>query len=414
LPAGVSLNASTGTITGTPTASCSCSFSITVTDSADNTYVSPQLALTIAAGVGITTTLLPNGVVSTAYSTQLAASGGTPPYSSWTVQSGSLPSGLNLNSTTGAIGGTPTAAGPCSFKVTVKDSAGNTSPAQSLSITIVSTLTITTTSLPGGLIGTLYSQTLGATGGTQPYTWSQASGSLPPGFSSISSGGLISGTPQQPVGTYNFSVKVTDAGGQTAVQALSITTTNPLTITAASNCVYASLTDTITASQSVTWSLSQGSPGSISTTGPSTSTVYTAPSSVTGTQYATITGTAGGNSGSVTLILVTPNPSLVPQSGSNFNVGQPVTFTMSVGDSAGWSTSNDYLILDLTPGLDAPYWADGCMVQYEAYIQKVWLVQDDGVDFRGDDWLLERSLKQPVFGQPGRGRLQPKRRHSDG
>jgi len=384
LPAGLSLNASTGVITGTPTAGCSCSFTITVNDSAGDTYVSPQLALTIAAGVGITTTSLPNGAVSSVYSAQLAATGGTPPYSNWIVHSGSLPSGLTLNNSTGTISGTPTAVCTCSFTVTVKDNAGNTSPAQSLSIKIVSTLTITTTSLPGGLIGTPYSQTLSATGGTPPYSWSQSSGLLPPGFSPISSGGLISGTPQAPANTYSFTVKVTDAGGLTATQALSITTTAALTITAASSWVYASFTDTITASQPVTWSLSPGSPGSLSTAGPSTTTVYTAPNSISGTEYATITGTASGNSGSVTLLLVNPNPSLVPQSGSNFNVGQPVTFTMSVGDSAGWSTSNDYLILDLTPGIGyLPYWANGCMVQYEPYINKVWLVMDDSVDFQG-------------------------------
>lgn len=85
-----------------------------------------------------------------------------------------------------------------------------------------SPLSVTTTSLPNGTAGTAYSQSLAATGGTPPYTWGlvQGLGVLPAGLS-LSSGGVISGTPTT-AGTYNFTVQVTDSANATAQRALSI------------------------------------------------------------------------------------------------------------------------------------------------------------------------------------------------
>jgi hypothetical protein len=74
--------------------------------------------------VCITTTTLPSGTEHVPYSATLAAVGGTPPYT-WSVVSGSLPPGLSL-STSGAITGTPTAAGNYTFSVKVIDSVGGT------------------------------------------------------------------------------------------------------------------------------------------------------------------------------------------------------------------------------------------------------------------------------------------------
>ena len=77
--------------------------------------------------VTITTSSLPNGTVGTAYSATLSASGGTTPYT-WSISAGSLPAGLTLNASTGAITGTPTTAGTFSFTAKVTDSS---SPSQS-------------------------------------------------------------------------------------------------------------------------------------------------------------------------------------------------------------------------------------------------------------------------------------------
>ena len=85
-------------------------------------------------------------------------------------------------------------------------------------------LTISTTSLPDGALNVSYLSTLTASGGTLPYTWSIASGSLPTGLSLNSSTGAISGI-STAAGTFSFTARVTDSGNpiQTATGTLSIT-----------------------------------------------------------------------------------------------------------------------------------------------------------------------------------------------
>ncbi|PYT02460.1 MAG: hypothetical protein DMF60_21315 [Acidobacteria bacterium] len=83
-------------------------------------------------------------------------------------------------------------------------------------------LAVVTSTLSGGTVATSYSQLLTGSGGTLPYSWSLVAGlgALPTGLS-LSAGGTISGTPSVS-GTYNFTVKVTDAAQGTAQKALSI------------------------------------------------------------------------------------------------------------------------------------------------------------------------------------------------
>jgi len=85
-------------------------------------------------------------------------------------------------------------------------------------------LTISTSTLSGATIGTSYSQTLAASGGRTPYTWTRSSGTLPAGLS-LSSSGVISGTPTT-AGTSSFTVMATDSSSPTAsaTRSLSITT----------------------------------------------------------------------------------------------------------------------------------------------------------------------------------------------
>jgi hypothetical protein len=92
---------------------------------------------------------------------------------------------------------------------------------------------ITTTVLPGGIVGNAYSQAVEYTGGASPLTWSITSGSLPAGLSLNSSTGVISGTPTT-VGTSTFTVKVVDANSASSSQSFSVTTNTLLTITTSS------------------------------------------------------------------------------------------------------------------------------------------------------------------------------------
>ncbi|HET9179240.1 MAG TPA: Ig domain-containing protein, partial [Terriglobia bacterium] len=133
LPAGLTLNTSTGAITGTPTTAGTSNFTAKVTDSNSRT-ATQNLSITVNAALSITTTSLPSGTVGTAYSSTLAATGGTGSYT-WSISAGSLPAGLTLNTSTGAITGTPTTAGTSNFTAKVTDSNSRTAT-QNLSITI--------------------------------------------------------------------------------------------------------------------------------------------------------------------------------------------------------------------------------------------------------------------------------------
>jgi subtilisin family serine protease len=187
--------------------------------------------------LAITTSSLAGGTANAAYSQAVTASGGQTPYT-WSVASGSLPPGLALASGTpsATISGTPTAAGTYAFTLEVAD--GTQTATQGYSITVGAALAITTPSLAGGTANAAYSQAVTASGGQTPYTWSVASGSLPPGLA-LASGtpsATISGTPTA-AGTYAFTLEVAD-GTQTATQAFSIVVAEEPSVVAVESVTY--------------------------------------------------------------------------------------------------------------------------------------------------------------------------------
>jgi hypothetical protein len=241
LPSGLTINSTTGAITGTPaqTAVGTASVVVTVTDAG----LPPQsakatLSLTVSAAsantLTITNTSLPNGTLNAPYTATITVTGGTSPFH---FSATGLPSGLSINATTGTLSGTPTqsTAGTSNATITVTDSTRPTAQTAtaSLSLTIGSgqsgTLGITTTSLPSGTVGASYSGTVTATGGATPYAFS-ATG-LPSGFTINATSGTITGNPTQAeVGTASVMVAVTDSTQPTA---LSASATLNLTIEAA-------------------------------------------------------------------------------------------------------------------------------------------------------------------------------------
>ena len=261
LPAGLSLNSSTGVMSGTPKTTGTSNFTVQVKD-AINVTIAKTLSITISGPLTISTVSLPTGTIGTTYSQTVTATGGKTPYT-WSIKAGSLPAGLSLAGSTGLISGAPTTAGTSNFTVQVKDAINATS-AKSLSITIYAPLTISTSSLPGGTIGAAYSQTLAATGGKTPLTWSMASGSLPAGLSLTGSTGVISGTPTT-TGTSTFSVQVKDANNTTSTKTLSIIIYAPLAVgtsslSAGTKGTAYSQTLTATGGKTpYTWSISSGS-----------------------------------------------------------------------------------------------------------------------------------------------------------
>lgn len=168
--------------------------------------------------LAIVTDNLPDAAVNEPYSVWLKATGGKLPYT-WSIDSGDLPAGLDLASN-GWLNGTPTEVGTFVFTVKVTDSNGDT-VTKELTLVVVGPLTITTDSLPAGVTGVDYEQSLEAAGGNPPYTWTIVGGALPDGLD-MSPDGVISGIPTD-VGTFDFTVQVEDADGETATKDLSIT-----------------------------------------------------------------------------------------------------------------------------------------------------------------------------------------------
>ena len=235
LPDGLSLS-SAGAISGTPTTASTCSFIVQVTDEGGNT-ASKTYSLSIYSAsstsstssiVTISTSSLASGVVGTYYSKKLTATGGSGSYT-FEISNGSLPDGLSL-STSGVISGTPTHESTYSFTVRVTDDqsyAGTKTFSIPIGITSSSSyiITMSPSSLANGTVGTYYSRTLSATGGSGSYTFTVSNGSLPDGLS-LSTSGVILGTPTF-ASTFSATILVTDSNSLGVSRIYSITIASP-------------------------------------------------------------------------------------------------------------------------------------------------------------------------------------------
>jgi hypothetical protein len=152
---------------------------------------------------------------------------------SGTVPPGTLVRSEGLGGSGTILGGTPTTAGTYTFTVSGTDDSGISIAPMTYQLTVVGNfqpppLTINGSVLPSGTVGTEYANVFSVSGGSIPYSWSVASGKLPPGLTLLSditlsqTGDNLSGTPTT-AGTYTFTMQVTDGQGNTASQPFSLT-----------------------------------------------------------------------------------------------------------------------------------------------------------------------------------------------
>lgn len=200
----------------------------------DRLRVAPPPAPTLE----ILPTSLPDGTLGVSYSQTLTATGTTATSFTWSLASGTLPSGLTLDTSSTAatinLSGTPNATGTFNFAVSVNDGSSTANRAYTINVTAprdggdgeIPSLSISPDALPDGTVGVAYSQTLTASGiSTGTFNWSVATGTLPSGLSldtgSTGSTTTISGTPNA-TGTFPFNISVTN-GTTTASKDYSIT-----------------------------------------------------------------------------------------------------------------------------------------------------------------------------------------------
>jgi len=238
LPAGLSMNSATGAISGAPTVSGSFPATVTITDSTqlsvdyNYTIIVDPFAIT-AGGV------LPQGTINVSYSQTLSAPG-CGSNCTWSISNGVLPNGLSLNSS-GAITGTPTGNTNGNFTVQVSGSNGTVQKRFTLVVPFntpqplsISTTSPMTNPIGYTTVGSTFTTSLFAQGGTPPYTWSVANGStLPSGLSlqtpceNVESGsnpgftclaGRVMAVGSGPGSSFTFTLRVTDAVSSTAAE----------------------------------------------------------------------------------------------------------------------------------------------------------------------------------------------------
>jgi Leucine-rich repeat (LRR) protein len=196
-------------------------YRVVVTNAAGVVTSATATLTLICPAVSLAPASLPGGTAGSVYNQGLSASGGTGPYS-YSLVNGSLPAGMALSGG-GVLSGTPVVVGNFSVIVRATDSNGcwgTNGYTLAIGCPAVAVRPVT---LPSGLVGNAYNQSLTATGGLGTYIFAVTAGTLPSGLS-LSAAGAFTGAPSA-LGTNSFMVRATDTNGCSGSQAYSLAVT---------------------------------------------------------------------------------------------------------------------------------------------------------------------------------------------
>ena len=316
LPAGLSLNTSTGVISGTPTAAGTSTVSIGATNAGGTGSASLTLTISTPPVPVINSALAAAGTKGQPFSYTILATNLPTSFSA-----SGLPSGLSFNSVTGVISGSPTVTGVSNITLGATNLGGTGTATLTLTVSSYPVPVITSATAAGGTISTAFSYTILASNSPTSFT---ASG-LPTGLSLNTTSGVISGSPTA-AGTSTVTLGATNIGGTgTSTLTLTISASPVPVITSATTkfgTINTSLSYTITASNSPTSYGATGLPTGLSVN-TTTGAISGTPTSV-GTSNITLSATNSHGTGTATLQLTVSAPIPVITSATTANVTQNI------------------------------------------------------------------------------------------
>ncbi|WGK94385.1 MULTISPECIES: putative Ig domain-containing protein [Flavobacterium] len=362
LPAGLSLNTATGAITGTPTAvTASATYTITATNTGGSTTATINITVNDAAPTTLAYTGSPFTYTKGTAITAIAAptnGGGT--VVSYSV-SPALPTGLSLNTATGAITGTPTAVtASATYTITATNTGGSTTATINITVNDIAPTTLTYTGSPftytkGTAITAIAAPT--NSGGT-PTSYA-VSPALPAGLSLNTATGAITGTPTAVTASATYTITATNTGGSTtatinitvndAAPTTLVYTGSPFTYTKGT-AITAIAAPTNGGGAVVSYSVSPALPAGLSLN-TATGAITGTPTAVTASATYTITATNTGGSTTATINITVKDiaPSALTYTGSPFTYTKGTAITAIAAPTNGGGTVVSYAVSPALP-----------------------------------------------------------------